>query len=635
MIIKRLLLLQALLLVGLGSVFLIPQKTTLGPAGIGMTLPDRVGRWTGEKAPVSQEELKGLAPDTQFAREWYTNPAGDRIFVSIVLSGADMGNSIHRPERCLVAQGWTVEASRSAFIPMPDGKPPLEVTALTDVRQWHASEKAPPVAVKNLNYYWFIGSHDITASHLVRTIIDIRDRLLHGDNQRWAYVTVAAYVTDNMQVAGRTQEETTRIVEDFIAEIVPKFQPGGSDVDDGAGNNNTPSAKVGATPVPTPQRSLTAAGTPPACPPVFDHLIVGAGFAGAVLAERLASQLNRRCLVVDRRDHIGGNAYDFHDKAGVLLHQYGPHYFRTNSERGPRLPRAVHGMDAGGLQGVELDGRPLLAVPDQPEHLRTTPRPAVGQRGDGRHAGEMARAHRAPAKFGEVIVSQVGRALYEKFFQNYTRKQWQREPSELDAAVCGRIPIRTNRDDRYVSDRFQEMPRDGYTAMFERMLAHPNIEVRLRTGYREARAQVPHRHLVYTGPVDEYFDHCHGPLPYRSLRFEPETIETEFYQPAVQVNYPNDFEYTRVLEIKHITGQKLPATTVVREYPQDYGPGREPYYPLPAPDARALYKKYEAMADAEKNVSFVGRMATYRYYNMDQVVGMSLAEFERLKEAVA
>ena len=252
MITKRLLILQAVLLVGLSGVFLIPQKTTLGPAGIGMKLPEKIGRWTSEEVPVSKEELVGLAPDTKFARRWYTNPAGDRVFVSIVLSGADMNNSIHRPERCLVAQGWTVENSHRVLIPLGDGKPPLEVTALTDVRQWRASEKATPLAVKNLNYYWFIGSHDITASHGRRLYIDLCDRLLRGENQRWAYVTIAATVTDNLQAAGRTQEETTRIIEDFIAEAVPKFQPGGVDEDDNA-ENKTPTAEIGATPLPTPK----------------------------------------------------------------------------------------------------------------------------------------------------------------------------------------------------------------------------------------------------------------------------------------------------------------------------------------------------------------------------------------------
>ena len=251
MIIKRLLLLQALLLAGLGSVFLFPPKNTPGPAGIGLALPEKLGRWTGETAPISKEEKLGLAEDTKFARRWYTNPAGDRIYVSIVLSGADMNNSIHRPERCLSAQGWTVENDRYVQIPLPDGRPPLEVKALTDVKEWRANPQAKPIALTNLNYYWFIGSKDVTASHWQRIIIDLRDRLLRGENQRWAYVTVAATVTDNLQAAGRTQEETTRIVEDFIAEIVPQFQSGGSDEDDRAANN-TPQAQIGDTPVPTP-----------------------------------------------------------------------------------------------------------------------------------------------------------------------------------------------------------------------------------------------------------------------------------------------------------------------------------------------------------------------------------------------
>ena len=202
----------------------------------------------------------------------------------------------------------------------------------------------------------------------------------------------------------------------------------------------------------------------------------------------------------------------------------------------------------------------------------------------------------------------------------------------LNVTDCGRIPIRTNRDDRYLSEKFQALPTDGYTAMFEKMLAHPKIEVRLNTDYRAAREQMGYDHLIFTGPIDEYYDHCFGHLPYRSIRFEPETLQQEYFQPAMQVNYPNDHDFTRIVEIKHATGQKLPSTTIVREYPQDYGHGREPYYPIPAPDAKALYQKYADRAASEKNVTFVGRLATYRYYNMDQVIGMALNEFDRIKE---
>ena len=236
-----------------------------------------------------------------------------------------------------------------------------------------------------------------------------------------------------------------------------------------------------------------------------------------------------------------------------------------------------------------------------------------------------------PRNSEEVVVSQVGREFYEMFFRNYTRKQWRRDPSELDASVCGRIPVRTNRDNRFVTEKFQALPRDGYTAMFRRMLDHPKIEVRLKTDYREAKTQAKYRHLIYTGMIDEYYDFAEGRLPYRSMRFEPETIQKEFYQPAMQVNFPNDFDYTRVVEIKHATGQKSPVTTIVREYPEDFAPGKEAYYPIPAEDTKIQYAKYAERAEKEKGVTFVGRLATYRYYNMDQVVAMALAEYEKLK----
>ena len=363
-----------------------------------------------------------------------------------------------------------------------------------------------------------------------------------------------------------------------------------------------------------------------------DFLIVGAGFAGAVLAERLASQAGRKCLVVERRDHIAGNAYDYYDAAGVLLHKYGPHYFRSNSDRIVQYLSQFtewHPVEYKILSWAE--GRhwqfpinlntfeQLLGRPSTTEEMEAT-------------LAEWRVPIENPQNSEEVIISQVGWKLYEMFFKNYTHKQWRRDPKDLDASVCGRIPIRTNRDDRYLSDKFQALPREGYTRMFEKILDHPNIEVLLNTDYREVAAQAGHGHLIYTGQIDEYFDCCHGPLAYRSLRFEQETVQAEFYQPAMQVNYPNENEFTRIVELKHATGQKLPATTIVREYPADYGPGHEPYYPIPAPDARAQYEKYAALAANLKNVSFVGRLATYRYYNMDQVVGMALTEFEKLKD---
>jgi UDP-galactopyranose mutase len=366
-------------------------------------------------------------------------------------------------------------------------------------------------------------------------------------------------------------------------------------------------------------------------PWTFDYLIVGAGFSGAVIAERMASQLGRTSLVVEKRRHIGGNAFDVHDRAGVLLHHYGPHYFRTNSDRIVEYLSQFtewHPVEYKILSWS--DGRYWQF----PINLNTFEQ-IVGHPSTSEEMAATLEKWRVPIaepqNSEEVIISQVGRELYEKFFKNYTRKQWRRDPRELDASVCGRIPIRTNRDDRYLSEKFQALPADGYTRMFEKMLAHPKIKVLLGTDYREVLPHVKFGQMIYTGPVDEFFDCQFGPLPYRSLRFEPETLEREFFQPAMQVNYPNDHDFTRIVEIKHATGQRLPVTTIVREFPDDYGPGKEPYYPIPAPDTKALYDRYAAFAETRKDVSFIGRLATYRYYNMDQVVGMALAEFERLR----
>lgn len=377
----------------------------------------------------------------------------------------------------------------------------------------------------------------------------------------------------------------------------------------------------------------------------YDVLIVGAGYAGAVLAERLASQCDLNCLVIDRRDHIGGNSHDCYDAAGVLLHKYGPHYFRSNSERIVEyLSRFTEWHSVEYKILCRVDGsywqfpinlntfEQLIGRPSTTEEMEAT-------------LAEWRVPIEKPANSEEVIISQVGWKLYEMFFKNYTRKQWKRDPKDLDASVCGRIPIRTNRDDRYLAEKFQALPRDGYTAMFKRILDHPKITVRLNTSYDPAARQpvtapdvdsdlqtpISYSHLVYTGMIDEFFGFRFGPLPYRSLRFEPETLDQEYYQPAMQVNYPNDHDFTRIVEIKHATGQKLPQTTIVREYPEDFGPGKEPYYPIPAPDTKAVYDQYVALAEKEQNVSFVGRLATYRYYNMDQVVGMALTEFEKIR----
>src|SRR5215213_1573405 len=360
---------------------------------------------------------------------------------------------------------------------------------------------------------------------------------------------------------------------------------------------------------------------------MFDYLIVGAGFAGSVIAERLARVADKKVLVIDRRNHIGGNAYDHYNDDGLLVHRYGPHIFHTNSREvfeylsqftewrqyqhrvlacvdGMLLPIPINLDTINKLYGLNLNSfeveKFFESKAEKVERLRTSE---------------------------DVVVSKVGRDLYEKFFRNYTRKQWGLDPSELDASVTARIPTRTNIDDRYFTDTHQAMPCDGYTAMFDRMLDHPRIDVQTSTD----RADVPrslYRRMVYTGPVDEFFGQRFGPLPYRSLEFKFETLPVERFQPVGTVNEPNEaVPYTRTTEFKHLTGQSARVTTIVREFPRADG---DPYYPIPRPANAELYERYRALASGVSDTWFVGRLATYRYYNMDQCVGQALATYRKI-----
>jgi UDP-galactopyranose mutase len=364
---------------------------------------------------------------------------------------------------------------------------------------------------------------------------------------------------------------------------------------------------------------------------MFDWLIVGAGFAGSTLAERIATQRGEKVLVIDRRNHIGGNAYDRYDEQGLLIHQYGPHIFHTNSEQ-------IFGHLSQFTEWRPYEHRVLAQVDGQlvpiPINLDTVNKLyGLNLTSEELPAWFEARAEKvAEIRTSEdVVVSVVGRELYEKFFQGYTRKQWGMDPSELDKSVTARVPTRTNRDDRYFGDKFQYMPLHGYTRMFERMLDHPNISVMLQTDYRDIAKFVPFKRLIFTGPVDEYFGFRYGKLPYRSLQFEHVTLDQEWFQPVGVVNFPQTEDYTRVTEYKHLTGQVHAKTALTYEYPSAEG---DPYYPIPKPENAALYKKYETLAMDTPDVWFVGRLATYRYYNMDQVVGQALATFRRIEETV-
>ena len=359
---------------------------------------------------------------------------------------------------------------------------------------------------------------------------------------------------------------------------------------------------------------------------MFDYLIVGAGFAGSVMAERLASAGNK-VLVAEKRSHIAGNTYDFFNNDGILVHKYGPHIFHTNSREvydylgqfttwRPYEHRVLASVD-GMLVPIPINLNTINALYGLQLSSAEVEQFLAGQA-----------EKRAPVVTSEdVVISRVGKELYEKFFKHYTKKQWNLDPCQLDASVAARIPVRYNRDNRYFTDTYQAMPLYGYTRLFENMLSHPNIKVLLNTDYKEIRNIIPFKKMVYTGPVDDYFDYCYGKLPYRSIEFKFETIETPVFQPTGTVNYPNEHPYTRVTEFKYLTGQQHPKTSVVYEYPREEG---DPYYPVPRPENAELYKKYQLLAAEEENTYFTGRLATYKYYNMDQVVAQSLTLFKKL-----
>lgn len=362
---------------------------------------------------------------------------------------------------------------------------------------------------------------------------------------------------------------------------------------------------------------------------MFDYLIVGAGFAGSVLAERLASQSDKKVLICDRRNHIAGNAYDHYNEDGILVHRYGPHIFHTNSRDvfdylslftqwrpyehrvlasvdGSLVPIPINLNTINKLYGLNLTSFEVEAffakVAEPKDYIRTSE---------------------------DVVVSKVGRELYEKFFRNYTHKQWGMYPSELDKSVTARVPTRTNRDDRYFTDTYQAMPLHGYTAMFEKILLNPNIKVMLNTDYREIQKVIPYREMIYTGPIDQFFDYRFGKLPYRSLDFKHETHDKSVFQSAPVVNYPNEHPYTRVTEFKYLTGQEHNKTSVVYELPKAEG---DPYYPIPRLENAEIYKQYKEIADRTPGVHFVGRLATYKYYNMDQVVAQALATYAKISK---
>ena len=365
----------------------------------------------------------------------------------------------------------------------------------------------------------------------------------------------------------------------------------------------------------------------------IDLLISGAGPVGCVVAERAATQLGWRSLIVEKRDHIAGNCYDYLDSDGLLVHQYGPHYFRTdNTDVVNYLSQFTAWIPGNYIVKSSVNGE-LYPFPINLNTLRKFfNKPNLTAQEAEELLEEKREKIESPANSEEFVLSRVGRELYEAFYLNYTLKHWGIHPKDLDPSVCGRIPVRYNEDERYVNHKFKIMPADGFSHLFERMLENPLISIELNADFLELRETVkPKKATVYTGPIDAYFNYKNGALPWRSLYFEVEKYEEEFHQPCSQINYPNEHEYTRTVEIKHVTRQKHPQTAVTKEYPRAEG---DPYYPIPAPANNNMYERYRQIAEHEtfmNKVYFGGRLARYTYINTDEAILNGLQVFERIK----
>ena len=367
-----------------------------------------------------------------------------------------------------------------------------------------------------------------------------------------------------------------------------------------------------------------------------DWLIVGAGYTGAVLAERIASQLGQKVLVIERRDHIAGNAYDYYDPHGILVHRYGPHIFHTNSKRvWDYLSQFTEWRPYYHRVRALIEGKEI-PLPFSLASLRALFSERLANKLEEKliaHCGYGARVPILKLREAEdPDLRFLADYVYRHVFEGYTLKQWGLRPEELSPTVTARVPVLVSYDERYFQDTYQAMPKEGYTALFRRMLSHHNIKVLLKADWREVEGEVCFDRMVFTGPIDEFFGYLHGPLPYRSLRFELEHHPRLYVQEVGQMNYPNEYPYTRITEFKHLTGQDyLPHTTLAYEYPEAYEPGKnEPYYPVPKEENEERYQLYLKEAERLKAVIFAGRLGDYRYYNMDQAVARALKLFEEV-----
>ena len=377
---------------------------------------------------------------------------------------------------------------------------------------------------------------------------------------------------------------------------------------------------------------------------MYDYIIIGAGLAGCVLAERIANVLEDKVLVIEKREQIGGNCYDYYDEAGLLVHKYGPHIFHTQikevwnylsqfTEWRPYQHRVLGYVD-----------EKKIPIPFNLTSLYSSFSQDMAQKMEEKLVENYGQEVQVPIlelkDCDDEDLKLLADYVYQKVFLNYTKKQWGLKPEELDPSVTARVPVLISRDDRYFQDPYQGIPREGYTPIFQKMLKSPRIELMLKTDYKEVlefnkgsiffKGEEFKGKLIYTGEIDYFFDFQYGRLPYRSLDFEMETLDQEYYQEVGTINYPNDHRYTRITEFKHLTGQVHEKTTITREYPQSYQPSRGdvPYYPIPQREYQEIYQRYRKKAAQYPNLILVGRLAEYQYFNMDLVVDRALTIFQ-------
>jgi UDP-galactopyranose mutase len=345
----------------------------------------------------------------------------------------------------------------------------------------------------------------------------------------------------------------------------------------------------------------------------YDYLIVGSGISGITIA-RVLAEAQKKVLIVDKRSHIGGNCYDYYDGHGILIHKYGPHILHTkHKEVWDFLSRFTKWRNYHHIVKAHVDGH-LVSFPINIHTLKSMYGMTLAPGEMKQYLDSVSIKIDNPSNSKEAVISKVGEDLYDKFFKVYTLKQWGILPEKLSPIVCQRIPVRFSKDERYFDDKYQGIPLNGYTRLFETMLSHDNIDILLETEYADVSGDIKYKRLVYTGPVDEYFNYCHGNLGYRSLHFDFKNITTTSFQDYAVINYPNEYDFTRITEYKKLTGQKADSTTVSYEYPSSVG---DPYYPVPTTENSLIYEKYSEEARKLRSVVFAGRLGTFRYLNMD------------------